>query len=243
MRIMTYNIRIGIQQGLEAIARVIRQANPDIVALQEVGKNWNYGPPVGDTLAKLSALTGLEFHAYAPTLTLPGQGVRDSSDTQDAPIDAQYGHGLLSRWPITSTHIQPLTCIADEQRTLMFATTETNQGRLQILSTHLSHRDSDRPTQALELLEAAQKLAQTRQPALILGDLNEHSDAIWIKKLQKTWSDADQLQNRLTFPADAPRIRIDYLFAINAIWQNDVTVIDEQKASDHRPVIASLRFR
>ncbi len=246
MRIMTYNIRIGIQQGVEAIARVINQANPDIVALQEVGKNWNYGPPVGDTMAKLSALTALPYYAFAPALNLPGEGVCDSPDNQNAPLntqlDAQYGHGLLSRWPITSTRIQPLTCIADEQRTMMTTTVETNQGRLQILSTHLSHRDSDRPTHALELLKAAQKLQDTGQPAIILGDLNEHSDTPWIQNLQKAWSDADQAQNRLTFPADKPRLRLDYMFALNATWQNDVTVIDEQTASDHRPVLASLRL-
>ncbi len=247
MRIMTYNIRIGIQQGVDAIARVISQARPDIVALQEVGKHWTYGPPVGNTLAKISASTGLKYYAFAPALTQPGAGVCDPFDNEldvplDAPLDAQYGHGLLSRWPITSTKIQHLPCIADEQRTLMFTTVETNQGRLQILSTHLSHRDSDRPTHALELLQAAQKLQATRQPAIILGDLNEHADSPWIQTLQKTWSDADQAQNRLTFPADDPRIRIDYLFAHNATWQNDVTVIDEQQASDHRPVIASLRL-
>lgn len=235
MRIMTYNIRIGIQQGVDAIAHVLGQANPDIVALQEVGKNWNYGPPVGDTLAKLSASTGLNYYAFAPALTLPGEG--------DDGADAQYGHGLLSRWPITSTRIQPLACIADEQRTMMFTTVETNRGRLQLLSTHLSHRDSDRPAQALQLLDAARTLADTGQPTVMLGDFNEHFDAPWIQSLQKTWSDADQAQNRLTFPSDEPRLRLDYMFALNAAWQNDVDVIDEPHASDHRPVVASLRLR
>lgn len=241
MLIMTYNIRLGIQQGVEAIASLIRDSSADIVALQEVGKFWNNGP-AGDTLARLSELTGLPHYTYAPALTLPGQGVAEPSESTPTPLDAQYGHGLLSRWPILQTHLEFLTRNKDEQRVLLFATVETELGKLQILSTHLSHLESDRPAQAKELVKAARRLAKTGEPTLLLGDFNDAPDTRWIKSLQKKWHDADQDQSRLTFPATDPRIRIDYLFVANAHWQTAATVIDEREASDHRPVIASLQF-
>ncbi len=241
MLIMTYNIRLGIQQGVESIASLIRDSSADIIALQEVGKFWNYGP-AGDTLARLSELTGLPHYTYAPALTLPGQGVAAPSESTPTPLDAQYGHGLLSRWPIIQTHLQLLTQNKDERRVLLFATVETEQGKLQVLSTHLSHVDSDRPAQAKELVKAARKLAKTGDPVILLGDFNESPDTRWIKSLQKKWHDAGQHSSNPTFPASEPRVRIDYLMAANAHWQTDAIVIDEREASDHRPVIASLQL-
>ena len=48
---------------------------------------------------------------------------------------------------------------------------------------------------------------------------------------------------RATFPADEPRIEIDFIVAgPRPEWRIDeVEVIEETTASDHRPVVATLR--
>ncbi|MBA2661071.1 MAG: endonuclease/exonuclease/phosphatase family protein [Bradymonadaceae bacterium] len=228
MRIMTYNIRLGIQQGLEPIAQIVRAAGADIVALQEVGCHWSMGPP-GDTLATLAVLSGLEHSVYAPALVVdqPGGGKE------------RYGHGLLSRWPISASHIVKLAQIEDEPRVLLYSTVETSGGALKILSTHLSHLPSDRPTHAGELQRAGGLLAAEGVAAVIMGDLNESPEVEWVQMLQRTWTDADATASRLTFPAPEPNVRIDYLFCQRGRW-HDVEVIDEREASDHRAVVARL---
>lgn len=228
MRIMTYNIRLGIQQGLDAIARVIEQAGADIVALQEVGSHWSMGPP-GDTLRELANTTGLIHFAYAPCI------VEETTDGRPA----RYGHGLLSRWPIVESLVVPLTRHKDEPRALLHTTLQTDAGPLNILSTHLSHLPTDRPTHAEELLQAVHRLEDERMPQIVMGDLNEGPSGTWVETLQQLMADADAVLDRPTFPADHPGMRIDYLFVRYGRW-TDCTVLDEPEASDHRPVVATL---
>lgn len=233
MRIMTYNIRLGIQRGLEPVAHEIVEANADIVALQEVGRFWLMGP-YRDTARELSSLTDLSHFAYAPTIEMPGK--------DQSPTPAQYGHAILSRWPIRSTLTMDLPQIEDEPRCLLLSTIDSPRGRLRVLSTHLSHLLSDRPTQAQSLLDFILDMPQETRPDLILGDFNESDDVAWVQSLQQKYNDADQARGRLTFPADDPNIRIDYMFAKDACWK-DVEVRDAAtEVSDHLPVTGILHF-
>ena len=58
------------------------------------------------------------------------------------------------------------------------------------------------------------------------------------------WSDTAAQDPQPTNPADAPKVRIDYVFARPAArWRVvSVRVLDERVASDHRPVLAELEW-
>ena len=227
-RWMTYNIRLGLQQGLGAIATIILDSGADVIALQEVGKGWTMGPP-GDSIATLSALTGLPYALHVPALQTPPAH--------------HYGHALLSRWPIQTRAdaIELLPKQDDEQRALLTSCIHTPQGPVHLISTHLSWI-GDRPAQGDLLVTRAKALAQLHPggPTLVLGDLNEHDPSTpWLAELLAWGQDADGQRQRLTFPAQAPTRRIDYLIAHGGRWEQ-VAVIEDAQASDHFPVVADL---
>ncbi|MFU8805780.1 MAG: endonuclease/exonuclease/phosphatase family protein [Bradymonadaceae bacterium] len=224
---MTYNIRLGLQEGLAPIARIIKESRADIVALQEVGRHWTHGPD-GDTTTELSMMTGLEHAIYAPAIHQELEGRKP----------AEYGHALLSRWPVADHTIVSLPQLEDESRLLLFSIIESPVGLLKIISTHLSHRESDRPTQAAFLLERIEGWLGEDGPHLLMGDLNSPPTEEWMGRLQEMMSDADKKAERLTFPASEPNRRIDYLFVRGGRW-GEVDVIEEVEASDHRPLVAT----
>lgn len=223
MRVMTYNIRLGIQHGLEPIAARIREQSPDLLAVQEVGRHWIMGPG-GDSPRRLSELSGMEHHVFAPSLSyFP---------------PSQYGHALLSRWPIEAPRVVWLPRGTDEPRTLLTATLRTPRGAVRVVSTHLSHLEDRRLQSPVLLTLAREALADGGPPLLIMGDLNESPDDPWITELQRLHADAGAKDDAPTFPAADPERRIDYLLASKGHWE-DVEVIDEASASDHRPLVAS----
>lgn len=214
IRVMSYNIRLGIQAGVSAIAEVIKSFDPDLVALQEVGRHWVMGPS-GDTTEALSALCGLEYSVYAPCIQ---------------ELSAHYGHALLSRWPIEAPTLIPLMQRIDEPRAILRTRLMTPAAEIEVLSTHLSHID-DREAHGSELAGLA---ARITKPSLVLGDLNQSEPCEWLDRLLATYDDA--FEHPLpTFPAEAPEVRIDYLLGRGGTWSN-AEVIDEGHASDHRAI-------
>ena len=67
LRLSSYNIRLCLEQGVDAVAHEIRSLAPDIIALQEVGMFWRMGPP-GDLTQQLAARSGLRHHIFVPAL-------------------------------------------------------------------------------------------------------------------------------------------------------------------------------
>ena len=236
MRIMTYNIRLGIQQGLEAIAEVLRTQRPDLVALQEVGCWWKMGPRE-DTSRWLADRAGLEHVAFVPCL---------EEEPEEPGIEerCQYGHALLSRLPITQSDIEILPRGTDEPRATLQTRLLRPDGReLVVLSTHLSHLPQERALQTPVFERKLDALFEAQAPAVVLGDLNqspEEEGGDWLARIRARWKDADAELGRGTWPSDEPRLRLDYLLASRGHW-TDVRLVQEAgQASDHLPLIATL---
>jgi len=215
MRCVTWNIRLGLQQGLLPIIETLRRENADLIALQEVGKDWSRGPE-GDTAAAIANALGFH-HVFSPSIVAGHQF---------------YGHALLSRWPITKANVYSLPEEVDEPRTLLQAFVDHPSKRLQVLSTHLSHVE-DREIQVPHLL----KFVREHQPDLVMGDLNAHEEP-WLDRLADALPLA--VQEALTFPTPEPTLRLDYLFG-KGTW-SDVATLDTGEMSDHYPVRGILTF-
>lgn len=229
LRVATYNIRLGIQQGLAAIADVLADEAPDVVALQEVGDNWTMGPP-GDVTEQLADLLGKRVGARADRLTRPNA-------MHVAPLttgDARYGHALISWLPMTANAYVPLPQRVDEPRAVMTTTIALpDESHATIISTHLSHI-ADRPPQGARLIEL---VTAAQHPTLLMGDLNATEDESFIRTLLELCDDADPLC-RPTFPAFDPQRRIDYILARDGVV-TDVVVGEDSSASDHLYVAAT----
>lgn len=218
VRVMSYNIRLGIQRGLDAVARVIVAQAPELVAVQEIGRRWTMGPP-GDCTAELAALCGLPHYVFVPSLT---RGA------------AHYGHALLSAHPIVAAAWDTLPQDVDEPRTLLQVRLAHPDGLLRVVSTHLSHI-GDRAAQAPVLVAAVDESPEI--PTLVMGDLNATADEPFIAELRARLVDADP-GAQPTFPAHAPAQRIDYIFARDGALDGFVRS-EETEPSDHLAIAAT----
>jgi endonuclease/exonuclease/phosphatase family metal-dependent hydrolase len=228
VRVLTYNIHHGEgsdeQFDLPRIARVISEARPDLVALQEVDEKTNRSSGVSQ-ITELGRLTGMH----------PVFGQAMEYD------DGGYGVGILSRWtPLTMTK-HPLPGNPQrEPRVALSITTRpaADAATIMFTSTHLDFGRNDfRDQQALAL---NQMLATDDHTLSILGgDMNSDSDVIRI--LRERWQELDT--PGLTAMSGQRLIyRLDYLFVRPASsWRLvEGHPVDAPLASDHVPVLAVL---
>lgn len=237
IRVLTYNIHHG--QGtdgridLERIARVIRSANPDVVALQEVDRRTGRsgGVDQAETLGQLTGMTAV----FGKAFDFDG---------------GEYGNAVLSRLRVTGHEVHPLPKRSGhEDRALLevrVGNTEKGsaESSLTFFSTHLDHHrnESDRMTAVAKI--AARISADTVRSYLLAGDLNARPNSQTMRAFRERWSIATGSEPLLTAPARNPRAQIDYvLFRPRAGWRVvEVRVLDEPIASDHRPLLAVLEY-
>lgn len=233
LRVLSYNIHHarGVDRtlDLDRIARVIRSAAADLVALQEVDQGAKRSRLVGQP-AELARLTGMNV-LFGPNIELQG---------------GHYGNAVLSRFPATLVKNHSLPNVGGgEQRGVMevrVAVPGTKQPLL-FLATHLDHRADDR--QRLASSKAINKLVAGRPelPALLAGDMNDTPGSKTLQSFSSSWTSVNR-RPLATVPVAEPGKQIDYvLYRPAGRWRVlDARVLDEAVASDHRPVLAMLEW-
>ena len=237
LKVMTYNIHIlnpPSKPGttdIEATARVINEAKPDIVFLQEVDKNSGRNGYTGDQAKDLAALTKMNFVFYS-AITI-GRGM--------------YGVAILSKYPLKSIKKYPLTkqITTDEQRVLGTAVVDLpGKDSLTLAATHLQHNSA--PGRIQQLKDITGLLGPVAGRLIIAGDLNEYETAtdffnIFDAMFTRTCKGGNCPP---TFPAQLPKSVIDYIAfkPSNGFTVTSHNTISEFYASDHLPVMAELKF-
>jgi len=231
LRVMTYNVHVGIgtdkKLDLARTAEVIRRERPDLVGLQEVDRGVERTGRV-DQIAELARLTGME-HAFAHNLDYQG---------------GQYGVAVLSRRPVLSIDHRRFRHLREgERRGFLRVEVEAGGGRLNFVTTHLDYQHADnRLYEARQLLAA---LAEAKGPVILTGDLNDEPAGETYKFLAARYADAwaGAPGAGLTYPADKPSKRIDYvLFDARAGLRARGARVVETLASDHLPLVAELEL-
>ncbi|MCL1822217.1 MAG: endonuclease/exonuclease/phosphatase family protein [Prolixibacteraceae bacterium] len=225
LRIMTYNVRNA--QGMDnvtdykRIADVINNARPTVVALQELDSVTGRSHQT-DVLREIAERT-LMHRVYAPAINFDG---------------GKYGVGVLSRErPLASRYI-PLPG-KEEKRVLLIVEFE----KYFLACTHLSLTEADRMA-SIAIIRA--EAANAGKPFFLAGDLNAKPDSPIIAEWQKDFKPLSDIK-KPTFPADEPRECIDYIgvdnFYASRVSVLGTSVINEPLASDHRPVLVSVRLK
>ncbi|MGC1276056.1 MAG: endonuclease/exonuclease/phosphatase family protein [Planctomycetaceae bacterium] len=233
IRVLTYNIHhaegTDDKLDLKRIARIIADAKPDLVALQEVDYTNDRTGRV-DQAAELARLTGLT--------AVPG----DNIDYRGG----RYGNAALSRWPIAQSKNHLLPSTGAERRGVLAVEIKPGEGRpaLRFLCTHFDHRagdDAERLASATFINELA---LESDAPAILAGDINAVPDSAVLKRLETVWRNPTADEPLPTIPAAKPKRQIDYVLARSAdSWKLiDATVLDESVASDHRPLLVVLEW-
>jgi endonuclease/exonuclease/phosphatase family metal-dependent hydrolase len=231
LRVMSYNVHVGIgmdrRLDLRRVADVIRRERPDLVGLQEVDVGVRRTNRVNQ-LAELARLTGMHA-AFAPNLEFQG---------------GWYGVAVLSRFPFDRTEHRLFDHLREaEWRGLLLVEVEAHGQRLSFATTHLDYQHRDNRRFETEQLLAA--LNSVRAPLVVAGDFNEEppgdSYKLMLTRFADAWAAASQHDEGLTYPADKPVKRIDYVFHTAALRARRAWVVDSL-ASDHRAVMAELEF-
>ena len=237
IRVLVYNIHAGKDaKGVDNLARVaeiVRDSRADVVLLQEVDKGTERSGKV-DQVAELQRLTGY-FGAFGKTLDYQG---------------GDYGIAILSRWPITADTLihlpveppQHRSGVSYEPRGALRVAVQRPGGALRVINTHIdaSREDTYRLQEANTLLSLAGSIRDSSYTTLVGGDLNSEPESAVIALFQPAgWRDAFRLCGKgtgLSYPADVPVKRIDYLMMTGATRCTSAEVLNTE-ASDHRPVL------
>ena len=127
LRIGTYNIKHGAEANLDlkTIAKVITDANLDIVGVQEVDYRTKRSNGI-DQPRMLAEAAGMPYYVFVRAIDYQG---------------GQYGTLILSKYPIISSKVIPLESWDKEGRALGHAVIDVNGFQFDFFNTHLSYED------------------------------------------------------------------------------------------------------
>lgn len=228
LRLMTFNIHHGEgldgRLDLERVARVIRDADADIVGLQEVDRGVERTGR-RDIVKELADLTGLR-HAFGKNIDLQG---------------GDYGNALLSRFPIVSEGNRPLDPVGGgEQRGVLQTVLDVGGRRVLVLTTHFDHRrdSAQRPRSAAQMVDMVGQWGDG--PVIMMGDFNDVSGSEAHRTLTAIATDAWAAVGKgdgFTIPVASPTRRIDWIL-LRGLTPVEARVI-QTDASDHLPVLVT----
>jgi len=235
LKIMSYNIHHANPPSrpdfidVDAIAKVINNQKPDIVALQEVDVNTRRSG-VNEASA-LAEKTKMNLY-FAKAIDHDG---------------GDYGVAILSRYPLSGgvTHKLPTAAGTNgEPRVLATANITVNGKTVIIACTHLDAQRSD-TNRLLQINAIVEILGKENNPVILAGDLNSDPGKPVINILDQHFLRTCTQNCGFTIPVEIPKKTIDFI-AVKPAGSFSILshqVIDEKYASDHLPVIASIRLR
>jgi endonuclease/exonuclease/phosphatase family metal-dependent hydrolase len=246
VRLVTFNVHHGVgddaRHDLPRLARLLADADPDVICLQEVDRHFAERSEHVDQALLLAAALDREL-VWSPSIDQPGRGRTDRR---------QYGNAVLSRLPVRSSQVHRLPG-SGEPRSALAVVVETTAGPLHVVATHLSSASAaDRAAQAT----AIAGLRDGDEPWVLAGDLNADAGAPELDVLRQRFADAwDLAADRsdqagrfslrggrgLTHPARRPRVRIDQVWVSAGVSVTDARVLDGSATSDHHPLLVDLQ--
>ncbi|TKT92925.1 endonuclease/exonuclease/phosphatase family protein [Dyadobacter frigoris] len=234
LRIMSYNIHhcnppesAGGRIDVEAIAKVINNAKPDFVALQEVDINTERSGKGLNQAKQIADLTGMKFYF---SKAIDHQG-------------GDYGVAVLSKFPIVDSARFSLPInrdLVEEMRTIAAITVMLpSKQKIIFASTHLGLTERNRLLQAETIIKY---FGEEKLPMILAGDFNAEPGSKVINYFDKYFSRTCAESCQHTIPVDKPEKTIDFIMSkpsgIFKVLSHKV--IDEKYASDHLPVLAEL---
>ncbi len=225
----------AIHRNLEAIAKLIRQENPDLVALQEAD-----GPSAWsgrfDHVAELAALTEYPFHLHT---------------VQARSLLFQYGTALLSRAPFQEAlghgfRASPPTMSKGFSLGQVLWKPPSRPGpplHIDVVSVHLDF--SRRSVRSRQIEELKTVLSQRANPTIVMGDFN--SDWFTDENVVQALVTGSRLR---AYRPGAPGMgtyvssdrRLDWILISDDLEYIDYRVL-ETLVSDHRAIVATLGLR
>ena len=236
LRAASFNIRHGVGLDglldLQRIADVIRDAQPDVIGLQEVDRHFGERSDFVDQARWLADELGLHV-VFGANLDLEPL-------TPGAPR-RQYGTAILSRYRIREWRNTLLPRPeGGEQRGLLEAVVSVRGVRVRAFTTHLQHNSQ---IERLAQVDAVRQIvARSRESVVLVGDLNATPESPEVAAITDDLADAwarAGVGDGFTYDAATPHARIDYVLTSPDVVARTAAVVTTD-ASDHLPVVADL---
>ena len=233
VRVLSFNILHGATTkgdfDLDAIAKVIIDADPDFVALQEVDFKTNRA-------LKYDLVTELGWRVKMP-------GIFGKAMDYDG---GEYGEGVLSKYTFLQTRnvALPFTPGNEPRAALEIITMLPSGDTIAFVGTHLDHlkNEKDRVAQANKINQA---FSSNKYPTILAGDLNAIPGSTPINILEEIWSSSyNKEKPKPTFPSDNPIKKIDYVMLYpKTKWRVlETEVIQDSIASDHCAYLVTIEL-
>ena len=249
MRIATFNILHGrsTEDGrvdVDRLAAAVTSLDADVLALQEVDRDQprSFG---ADLTSVAAEAMGAPEHQFVAALHGTPGGTWMAATGDEQPGAATYGIALLSRYPVVSWRVVRLPAMRasvplwstinnrpflarDEPRVAVAAVLDGPHGEFTVCNTHLSFIPGWNARQLRTLIRS---LTGTREPLVLLGDLNmEQRQAARVSGLRPIASAA-------TFPAGHPRRQIDHILVRGDVHAIGPAESVQVPLSDHRALV------
>ena len=231
MKIMVFNTQHCLNYikriiDFDIMADAIKTCEADVVGLMEMRSKSTH-PEYEDQVGILSKLTGLEHSFFAKAIDF---------------VHGPYGNALLSRYPISHAEIVPIPDPVVRTGTGYYETRCLLKARLEngllVLVSHFG-LNADEQENAVQTVAANIE----DEKCILMGDFNVLPTNPVLAPIRARMKDtADVFETPLlSFPSDAPKRKIDYIFVSKDI---EVVSADIPKiiASDHRPHTAEIKY-
>ncbi len=233
IKVLSFNILHGATTkgdfDLDLIANVIIDADPDLVALQEVDFKTNRAKKF-DLVTELGWRTKM-VPIFAKAMKYDG---------------GEYGEAVLSKYTFLQSRnvALPYTPGNEPRAALEIVTILPSGDTIAFVGTHLDHLkdEKDRVAQVKKINEI---FSLNKYPTILAGDLNAIPGSTPINILEEMWSASyDKKKPKPTFPSDGPTRKIDYvMFYPKNSWRVlETAVINDSIASDHCAYLVTVEL-
>ncbi|MBA3723810.1 MAG: endonuclease/exonuclease/phosphatase family protein [Candidatus Levybacteria bacterium] len=233
MLIKTLSWNIWFGRYYHDIITHLKNADADIIALQEVIQNLDGSDNVAGNIAK-----ELGYHwKYAQTQQM---------EYEDKIVS--WGNAILSRHHILDTKVHALST-GDSRRTALQATIQIDETHLNVFSTHLMHTHQ-KPSELQEQQAEALVKRIPKEKSIVMGDFNALPQSNAVKYmtgvLQQTDTQLDPtwcvyIDGCEECKLDQLIHRLDYVFTTGDFKVHSFQT-DYSKGSDHLPIAATLEI-
>lgn len=228
VKVMTYNLHNGFNTSgdldMEALALVIEENSPDIIALQEISRGWLIS-------GRVDMLEWLSQRLSMPYISGPTEG-------------QLWGNAILSRFPVvTSSNYELPPRDLFIRRGYLVTKIDIGGGEyLTVIATHLHHltEDSEIRQRQVPLVLETWNNAET---TVITGDMNAEPDSPEIRMFRDAGL-VDVMSGSIppegyTFNSADLYQRIDYIWITPDLKAENAGVY-QSTASDHLPVVVEI---